>query len=114
MSALAVAASVYRTQLQQSELVLTAELATLADTDGLTGCLNRRAFHDRLAAEIAGRYGTAARSACSSPTSTTSKPSTTTSVIRSVTRRWRWSVARCAVSCAAPTLPAGSAATSSA
>ncbi len=52
MSALAVAASVYRTRLQKSEVVLTAELATLADTDGLTGCLNRRAFHDRLAVEI--------------------------------------------------------------
>ncbi len=52
MSALAVAASVYRTRLQQSEVALTAELAALADTDGLTGCLNRRAFHTRLEAEI--------------------------------------------------------------
>jgi diguanylate cyclase (GGDEF)-like protein len=52
MSALAVAASVYRTRLQASQVLLTEELAKLADTDGLTGCLNRRAFHDRLAAEI--------------------------------------------------------------
>ena len=52
MSALAVAASVYRARLQTSEVLLTEKLAMLADTDGLTGCLNRRAFHDRLAAEI--------------------------------------------------------------
>jgi diguanylate cyclase (GGDEF)-like protein len=52
MSSLAVAASVYRTRLQASEVILAAELALLADTDGLTGCLNRRAFHDRLASEI--------------------------------------------------------------
>jgi len=52
MSALAVAASVYRARLQTSEVVLTEQLAMLADTDGLTGCLNRRAFHDRLAGEI--------------------------------------------------------------
>jgi diguanylate cyclase (GGDEF)-like protein len=52
MCSLAVAASVYRVQLQRSEAFLAEELATLADTDGLTGCLNRRAFHDRLAVEI--------------------------------------------------------------
>jgi len=52
MSSLAVAASVYRAQLQRSEALLASELATLADTDGLTGCLNRRAFHERLTAEI--------------------------------------------------------------
>jgi diguanylate cyclase (GGDEF)-like protein len=52
MSALAVAASVYRARLQASEVLLAEQLAMLADTDGLTGCLNRRAFHDRLAVEI--------------------------------------------------------------
>src|SRR6185369_634229 len=52
MSALAVAASVYRAQLQESEALLAAEFALLADTDGLTGCLNRRAFHERLQVEI--------------------------------------------------------------
>jgi diguanylate cyclase (GGDEF)-like protein len=59
MSCLAIAASVYRSRLQASEALLTAELAALADTDGLTGCLNRRAFHDRLAVEVdrAVRYG---------------------------------------------------------
>jgi len=52
MSCLAVAASVYRAQLQRSEAKLGDELAALADTDGLTGCLNHRAFHERLAVEI--------------------------------------------------------------
>jgi diguanylate cyclase (GGDEF)-like protein len=52
MSALAVAASVYRARLQHSQALLAQELATYADTDGLTGCLNHRAFHERLAAEI--------------------------------------------------------------
>jgi diguanylate cyclase (GGDEF)-like protein len=52
MSALAVDAALYRTRLQESEVLLTEELAKLADTDGLTGCLNRRAFHARLAVEI--------------------------------------------------------------
>lgn len=32
--------------------LLTQQLATLADTDALTGCLNRRAFHDRLQAAL--------------------------------------------------------------
>jgi diguanylate cyclase (GGDEF)-like protein len=52
MCSLAVAASVYRVRLQRTEALLAEELATLADTDGLTGCLNRRAFHDRLVVEI--------------------------------------------------------------
>ena len=52
MSALAVAASVYRARLQRSEALLSHELAAFADTDGLTGCLNHRAFHERLAVEI--------------------------------------------------------------
>jgi diguanylate cyclase (GGDEF)-like protein len=52
MSVLAVAASVYRAQLQRSEALLLSELAVLADTDGLTGCLNHRAFHQRLGTEI--------------------------------------------------------------
>ena len=49
---MAVAASVYRTRLQRNEALLVRELAELADTDGLTGCLNHRAFHERLAVEI--------------------------------------------------------------
>jgi diguanylate cyclase (GGDEF)-like protein len=52
MGVLAVAASVYRDRLQRNEAVLVQELAELADTDGLTGCLNHRAFHQHLAAEI--------------------------------------------------------------
>jgi diguanylate cyclase (GGDEF)-like protein len=52
MSALAVAASVYRAKLHRSEALLRRELAALADTDGLTGCLNHRAFHEHLAVEI--------------------------------------------------------------
>jgi len=52
MSALAVAAAIYRDQLQRSEAVLLTEIAALADTDGLTGCLNHRAFHEHLAVEI--------------------------------------------------------------
>lgn len=52
MSVFAVAASVYRAKLQCSEAVLLRELSDLADTDGLTGCLNHRAFHERLAVEI--------------------------------------------------------------
>jgi diguanylate cyclase (GGDEF)-like protein len=52
MSVLAVAASVYRTRLQANEALLVRELAELADTDGLTGCLNHRAFHRHLALEI--------------------------------------------------------------
>jgi diguanylate cyclase (GGDEF)-like protein len=52
MSVLAVAASVYRARLQRNEALLVQELAELADTDGLTGCLNHRAFHQHLAVEI--------------------------------------------------------------
>jgi diguanylate cyclase (GGDEF)-like protein len=52
MGVLAVAASVYRARLQRNEALLVRELAELADTDGLTGCLNHRAFHEQLAREI--------------------------------------------------------------
>ena len=52
MSALAVAASTYRDKLQRNEKGLRRDLAALADTDGLTGCLNHRAFHEQLAVEI--------------------------------------------------------------
>jgi diguanylate cyclase (GGDEF)-like protein len=52
MTALAVAASIYRDDLQRSEALLLREIAALADTDGLTGCLNHRAFHEHLAVEI--------------------------------------------------------------
>jgi len=59
MSFLAVAASVYRARLQKQQSDLVHELAAFADTDGLTGCLNHRAFYERLALEIerAARYG---------------------------------------------------------
>jgi diguanylate cyclase (GGDEF)-like protein len=50
---LAVAASIYRAELQRSEALLLDEIAAQADTDGLTGCLNHRAFHEHLAVEIA-------------------------------------------------------------
>jgi diguanylate cyclase (GGDEF)-like protein len=53
MSVLAVAASIYRAELQRSEALLLDEIAAQADTDGLTGCLNHRAFHEHLAVEIA-------------------------------------------------------------
>ena len=52
MSALAVAASVFRARLQRARAVLLEEIAALADTDGLTGCLNHRAFHEHLRVEI--------------------------------------------------------------
>ena len=52
MSVLAIAASVYRAQLQRNEALLRRDLAALADTDGLTSCLNHRAFHEQLAVEI--------------------------------------------------------------
>jgi diguanylate cyclase (GGDEF)-like protein len=53
MSVLAFAASVYRAKLQHNQARLLREVAELADTDGLTGCLNHRAFHEQLAVEIA-------------------------------------------------------------
>jgi diguanylate cyclase (GGDEF)-like protein len=52
MSVLAVAASVFRARLQRSQALLQDEIAALADTDGLTGCLNHRAFHEHLRVEI--------------------------------------------------------------
>ena len=63
MGVLAVAASVYRARLQRNEAVLVAELAELAETDGLTGCLNHRAFHRHLAIEIERAAATTGRSA---------------------------------------------------
>ena len=61
MTVLAVAASVFRARLHGSQEVLLGEIAALADTDGLTGCLNHRAFHEHLRLEIerAVRYGRA-------------------------------------------------------
>jgi diguanylate cyclase (GGDEF)-like protein len=52
MSVFAVVASVYRAKLQRDGATLMRELAALADTDGLTGCLNHRAFHEHLGTEI--------------------------------------------------------------
>jgi diguanylate cyclase (GGDEF)-like protein len=52
MSALAVATAIFRARLQRNEALLLHEIAALADTDGLTGCLNHRAFHEHLAVEI--------------------------------------------------------------
>jgi len=56
---LALAASMNRTRLQLRDQELTEKLAELATIDSLTGCLNRRAFSDRLNEEIerACRYG---------------------------------------------------------
>jgi len=51
-SALAVATSRNRILLEQSERDLSKQLAHLAAVDGLTGCLNWRAFRDRLEAEV--------------------------------------------------------------
>jgi diguanylate cyclase (GGDEF)-like protein len=52
-SILAVAASANRSRLEASERELTAQLARLARTDYLTGCLNHGAFGERLRAEVA-------------------------------------------------------------
>ena len=56
---LAVVYSSARRQLESVEASDRAELARLAETDSLTGCLNHRAFYGRLAAEIdrITRYG---------------------------------------------------------
>jgi diguanylate cyclase (GGDEF)-like protein len=51
-SLLAVAASVNRSRLEASERRLTERLAHLARTDYLTGCLNHRAFAERLRSEV--------------------------------------------------------------
>jgi len=55
---LAVAAAWNRSRQDRTEATLNARLAELADTDGLTGCLNHRAFNECVAAEIerASRY----------------------------------------------------------
>lgn len=52
--------ALYRERLDRRDAELTRDLERLATTDDLTGCLNRRAFAERLAAEIAraDRYGT--------------------------------------------------------
>ncbi len=57
---LAYVTSVNRARLERKEASLAAELALLADTDGLTGCFNHRVFERSLAAEIdrALRHGT--------------------------------------------------------
>jgi diguanylate cyclase (GGDEF)-like protein len=51
-SLLAVAASMNRSRLEASERRLTERLAHLARTDHLTGCLNHRAFAERLRSEV--------------------------------------------------------------
>ena len=53
MTATAALASVNYRRVTQQKAALAAELAGLADRDGLTGCLNHRAFHERLHAESA-------------------------------------------------------------
>lgn len=57
--ALAVASTTYRFRLESRQINLLAELRRQSETDGLTGCLNQRAFHERLSEEIdrAVRYG---------------------------------------------------------
>ena len=52
IAGLAVAAAVNRTRLERIERALGRQLAQLAATDGLTGCLNHRAFIERLEEEI--------------------------------------------------------------
>ena len=44
--------SLQRSRVDDRFVALTSDLETLASTDQLTGCLNRRAFNDRLAEEI--------------------------------------------------------------
>ena len=108
MSALAVAAAIYRDQLQRSEAVLLTDIAALADTDGLTGCLNHRAFHEHLAIEIERAWRHHRPLSSSSSTSTTSIRSTTRMATPSATRRWWRSRRRCAASCGAATSWEGS------
>jgi len=50
---LAIVAAVHRSRLQSGEEALMQELADRSVTDGLTGCRNHRAFHERLAEEVA-------------------------------------------------------------
>jgi len=50
---LAVSAATNRVRLEAREHALEAELSRLATTDGLTGCLNHRAFTERLEEEVA-------------------------------------------------------------
>ena len=58
LGVLAVAVAWNRTRQDRNEFLLSARLAEMAQTDGLTGCLNHRAFHERVAVEIerASRY----------------------------------------------------------
>jgi diguanylate cyclase (GGDEF)-like protein len=53
VSALSVAASINRMQREQREQELRDQIATLAATDGLTGCAVHRVFYERLDEEIA-------------------------------------------------------------
>jgi diguanylate cyclase (GGDEF)-like protein len=53
VSALSVAASLNRVERERREGILSAQIATLAATDGLTGCAVRRVFYERLDEEIA-------------------------------------------------------------
>ena len=71
---------------------LNARLAELARTDGLTGLANRRAFDEMLDREFKRSVRTRPRSACSSSTSTISRPSMTptgTWQATIVCARWR-------------------------
>lgn len=51
-SVLSVAASVNRTEREQHEQLLAQEIGRLAATDGLTGCIVHRVFHERFEEEI--------------------------------------------------------------
>jgi diguanylate cyclase (GGDEF)-like protein len=53
VSALSVAASLNRVERERREGILSKQVATLAATDGLTGCAVRRVFYERLGEEIA-------------------------------------------------------------
>jgi diguanylate cyclase (GGDEF)-like protein len=52
VAALAYVSSVNRSRLERKEVTLAAELVRLADTNGLTGCLNYRAFERSIGAEV--------------------------------------------------------------
>ena len=110
------AASKSRLESERDRLIL--DLATMAETDFLTGLLNRRAFERRFEETRAGAAPTRCwPSSCS--TSIISSPSTTPTVMPLATRRsrssprcaratsatpmwWRGSVARNSRSCATP------------
>lgn len=52
-SVLSVAAAANRTRRERHETLLMREIVILGSTDGLTGCLVHRAFHERLVEEVA-------------------------------------------------------------